>query len=157
MTTVEDVYTATLTPPKLTDEQTSLLIGVQGQLWSEYTPTAAQVEYMAFPRMCALAERAWGSPAQSWEEFEERLRGHLPDSTPSASATARWTDMPSSHHDAHPTDGRPTTFDAATSARAGHAACARRSWRSSRWSRSSSWGSARTPWESSVHRSRNPA
>ncbi|MFC5277138.1 family 20 glycosylhydrolase [Brachybacterium sacelli] len=64
-----------------------------GQLWSEYTPTAAQVEYMAFPRMCALAERAWGSPAQSWEEFEERLRGHLPDSTPSASATARWTDM----------------------------------------------------------------
>ncbi|MDN5685549.1 MAG: beta-N-acetylhexosaminidase [Brachybacterium sp.] len=78
LTTVKDVYTATFSPHKLTDEQRSLLIGVQGQLWSEYTPTAAQVEYMAFPRMCALAERAWGSPEQSWDEFEERLRGHLP-------------------------------------------------------------------------------
>ena len=36
------------------------------------------MQYMAFPRMCALAERAWGSPEQTWEQFEERLRAHLP-------------------------------------------------------------------------------
>lgn len=77
-TTVKDVYTAKLTPKKLGEDQEKLLIGVQGQLWTEYMPDAAQVQYMAFPRMCALAERAWGSPEQSWEEFEERLRAHLP-------------------------------------------------------------------------------
>ena len=51
---------------------------MQAQLWSEYLPDAASFQYMAFPRLCALAERAWGSPEQSWEEFEERLRAHLP-------------------------------------------------------------------------------
>ncbi|MFC7456917.1 beta-N-acetylhexosaminidase [Brachybacterium sp. GCM10030267] len=78
LTTVEDVYTADLVPGRLDGDQHKLLIGLQGQLWSEYMPTAQQVQYMAFPRMCALAERAWGSPEQSWEEFEERLRAHLP-------------------------------------------------------------------------------
>ncbi len=34
-------------------------IGMQGQLWGETVRTAAQVDYMAFPRMLALAERAW--------------------------------------------------------------------------------------------------
>ncbi|MGO1924930.1 MAG: beta-N-acetylhexosaminidase, partial [Brachybacterium tyrofermentans] len=78
LTTVKDVYTASFTPQKLDEDQQKLLIGLQGQLWTEYMPTAEQVQYMAFPRMCALAERAWGSPEQSWDEFEERLRAHLP-------------------------------------------------------------------------------
>lgn len=38
------------------------ITGVQGQLWSETTRTDAQVDYMLFPRLLALAERAW-SPA----------------------------------------------------------------------------------------------
>ncbi|WKT59605.1 family 20 glycosylhydrolase [Microbulbifer thermotolerans] len=33
--------------------------GIQGQLWSEVVRTDAQVEYMLFPRLLALAERAW--------------------------------------------------------------------------------------------------
>ncbi|MFC6634967.1 family 20 glycosylhydrolase [Microbulbifer taiwanensis] len=33
--------------------------GIQGQLWSEAVRTDAQVEYMIFPRLLALAERAW--------------------------------------------------------------------------------------------------
>lgn len=36
--------------------------GVQGQLWSETIRTDGQVDYMLFPRLLALAERAW-SPA----------------------------------------------------------------------------------------------
>lgn len=34
-------------------------IGIQGQLWSETVRTPAQLEYMIFPRLLALAERAW--------------------------------------------------------------------------------------------------
>ncbi|GAA5524949.1 N,N'-diacetylchitobiase [Microbulbifer aestuariivivens] len=33
--------------------------GIQGQLWSEVVRTDAQVEYMIYPRLLALAERAW--------------------------------------------------------------------------------------------------
>ncbi|WP_323847047.1 family 20 glycosylhydrolase [Microbulbifer magnicolonia] len=39
--------------------------GIQGQLWSEVVRTDAQVEYMIFPRLLALAERAWHRAA--WE------------------------------------------------------------------------------------------
>ncbi|MBM7501925.1 hexosaminidase [Brachybacterium muris] len=77
-TSIKDVYTADYSPKKLTEDEQKLVIGMQGQLWTEYIPTLEHLQYMAFPRMCAVAERAWGSPEQSWEEFEERLRGHLP-------------------------------------------------------------------------------
>ncbi|NMA77622.1 MAG: family 20 glycosylhydrolase [Actinomycetales bacterium] len=76
--TLKDVYTARFEPAKLAEGRRGLVLGLQAQLWSEYLPDAASFQYMAFPRLCALAERAWGSPEQSWEEFEERLRGHLP-------------------------------------------------------------------------------
>lgn len=33
--------------------------GIQGQLWSEVVRTDARVEYQIFPRLLALAERAW--------------------------------------------------------------------------------------------------
>jgi len=40
------------------------LLGVQGNLWSEYIPDAAHLEYMAWPRGAALAEVAWSAPRQ---------------------------------------------------------------------------------------------
>jgi hexosaminidase len=40
--------------------------GLQGQLWSETIRSDAQVDYMLYPRMLALAERAWHVAA--WEE-----------------------------------------------------------------------------------------
>ena len=35
------------------------MIGLEGSLWSETVRTRAQLEEMIFPRMLALAERAW--------------------------------------------------------------------------------------------------
>lgn len=78
LTTLKDIYTTDFAPQPLSDDEQKLVLGLQGQLWSEYLPTAEDVQYMAFPRMCAVAERAWGSPQQSYEEFLERLRAHLP-------------------------------------------------------------------------------
>jgi hexosaminidase len=77
-TTLEDVYTGRLLPKKLDESGERLILGMQAQLWTEYLPDAAAVQYMAFPRLCAFAERAWGSPEQDFDEFEERLRAHLP-------------------------------------------------------------------------------
>ena len=39
--------------------------GLQGQIWSETVRSDAQVDYMLFPRLIALAERAWHRA--SWE------------------------------------------------------------------------------------------
>ena len=35
------------------------IIGIQGQLWSETIRSEQQAEYMLFPRLIAMAERAW--------------------------------------------------------------------------------------------------
>jgi hexosaminidase len=54
------------------------VLGTQGQLWTEFMPTPQRVEEMAFPRLSALAERAW-SPApqpRTWADFSRRLAVH---------------------------------------------------------------------------------
>ena len=54
------------------------VLGVQGQLWSEYLPTPSDVEYRAFPRLAALAEVAWSSPEhRDLGDLRERLVPHL--------------------------------------------------------------------------------
>jgi hexosaminidase len=54
------------------------VLGAQGQLWAEYLPTPRQVEFMAFPRLSALAEVVW-TPARrkDYAGFLERLTTHL--------------------------------------------------------------------------------
>jgi hexosaminidase len=54
------------------------VLGTQAQLWTEYMPTTAHVEYMAFPRLSALAEVAW-TPAdqRNSPDFHKRLSLHL--------------------------------------------------------------------------------
>ena len=41
------------------EDPAQTFIGMQGQLWSETVRTAEQFDYMVFPRLLALAERAW--------------------------------------------------------------------------------------------------
>jgi hexosaminidase len=41
------------------------IAGLQGQLWGENARSRARIEYLALPRMIALAERAW-SPDPGW-------------------------------------------------------------------------------------------
>ncbi len=53
------------------------ILGVQGNLWTEYIPSLRHAEYMAFPRLCALAEVGWSSPAgRDYSEFKRRLATH---------------------------------------------------------------------------------
>ena len=55
------------------------ILGVEAPLWSETLVKAEDVEYMAFPRMAAIAEVGW-SPAsvRDWESFRVRLAEHGP-------------------------------------------------------------------------------
>jgi hexosaminidase len=69
------VYSFEPVPAELTAEEGKHILGTQGQLWTEYIATPEYLEYMAFPRMAALAEVAWTPAAQkNYTAFLERLR-----------------------------------------------------------------------------------
>jgi hexosaminidase len=77
-TTLERVYGFEPVPPALTPEEARHVLGAQANVWTEYIPTADQVEYMAFPRMLALAEVVWTPAAErSWADFARRLPDQL--------------------------------------------------------------------------------
>jgi len=52
----------------------TLVLGGQGNLWSESVPTGRHAEYMTWPRSLALAEVFWSPTAkQNWTNFQEKL------------------------------------------------------------------------------------
>ena len=78
LVTLEQVYGYEPIPDTLTATQATHILGAQGNLWTEYLKTPAQIEYMLFPRALALAEVTW-SPraARDWTSFERRLPSAL--------------------------------------------------------------------------------
>jgi len=75
---LRNVYETSPVPASLTPEQVARILGVQGQLWTEYMPTTNHLEYMAFPRVCALAEIAWSDPRNlDFGGFLRRLAVHV--------------------------------------------------------------------------------
>jgi hexosaminidase len=59
---LERVYGFDPVPAELNPEEGKHVLGVQGNVWTEYISSFRQVEYMAFPRACALSEVAWTRP-----------------------------------------------------------------------------------------------
>lgn len=78
LNTLESVYHYEPIPNSLQLEEKKFILGAQGNVWTEYINHFAQVEYMALPRMCALAEVLW-SPAsiKSFPHFKGRLRSQI--------------------------------------------------------------------------------
>ncbi|PRY33834.1 beta-N-acetylhexosaminidase [Umezawaea tangerina] len=73
--TLKDVYTQELPPPGWSDEESALVLGTQAQLWTEFVKDPTHAEYLAFPRLCALAGSAW-SGGDDWPAFLTTLREH---------------------------------------------------------------------------------
>ncbi|MBX3120201.1 MAG: beta-N-acetylhexosaminidase [Fimbriimonadaceae bacterium] len=75
---LETVYGYEPIPKELEKEFHQHIQGCQFQLWTEYMHNPKHVEYMAFPRACALAEVAWTQPAnKDYAGFMGRLATHL--------------------------------------------------------------------------------
>jgi len=52
----------------------SSILGVEGPLWAETLLTRQDYEYLAFPRLAAIAELGWSSPQQvGWDNFRARM------------------------------------------------------------------------------------
>lgn len=56
---LETVYDYEPVPSELEPQYASHVLGAQAQVWTEYMPDPKRVEYMAFPRLSALAEVVW--------------------------------------------------------------------------------------------------
>ena len=75
---LEKVYAFEPIPPELTPDQVKHVLGAQGNVWGEYMPTGPHVEYMAFPRLCALAEVLWSPKTRrDLANFKRRLNTHF--------------------------------------------------------------------------------
>lgn len=71
MCRLKDSYTYDPVPDSV-DEK--LILGGQGNLWTESVPTFRQVEYMTWPRALALAEVYWSpKAARNWDDFVGRM------------------------------------------------------------------------------------
>lgn len=76
-----DVRTAYVWDPATAMEGVpeTAIAGLEAPLWSETVATIDEVEYLAFPRLAALAEVAWSPEvARDWEGFRRRLGAHGP-------------------------------------------------------------------------------
>jgi hexosaminidase len=57
----------------------SSILGVEAPIWTETLATIQDVEYLAFPRLAAIADVAWAQPAgRDWNEFKVRLGAQAP-------------------------------------------------------------------------------
>lgn len=56
---LDSVYAYNPLPDILNEEQQKYIIGTQANLWGEYVQTSNYLEYMAFPRLLAMAEVQW--------------------------------------------------------------------------------------------------
>jgi hexosaminidase len=55
------------------------IIGVEAPIWSETLRNITAVQYMAVPRLPAIAEVGWSPQAtRRWEDFRPRLAAHVP-------------------------------------------------------------------------------
>jgi len=59
----------------LTSEQAGHILGVQGNLWTEYVPNADYAQYMTWPRAAALAEVGWTAASlRNFDDFKIRAK-----------------------------------------------------------------------------------
>ena len=61
-------------PLALTDADRALILGVQGNLWTEHVRTDERARLMTWPRAAAVAEAGWTpQPLRAWPDFIARL------------------------------------------------------------------------------------
>jgi hexosaminidase len=75
---LDSVYLYEPMPAELDAAAARHVLGAQAQLWTEYIPGPRNVEYMAYPRLTALAEVVWTPAAErDLADFRRRLAVHL--------------------------------------------------------------------------------
>jgi hexosaminidase len=72
---IEKVYSFNPVPEELSEEKKKYILGVQGNVWTEYMKTPEKVEYMIFPRIFAMSEIQWTpNDEKDYDNLIERIR-----------------------------------------------------------------------------------
>ncbi|MDH2444074.1 beta-N-acetylhexosaminidase [Amnibacterium sp. CER49] len=74
---LEDVYGFDPVPPELTEAEARHVLGGQANVWTEHMDSPRTVDYLVFPRLCALAEALWREGPGDFGDFTRRLATHL--------------------------------------------------------------------------------
>jgi hexosaminidase len=77
LNTLEDVCAYDPVPAELEGDLARHVLGSQFQLWTEYMPTPAAVDYMAWPRGAALADVLWSPSGRDSIARRDRVASHL--------------------------------------------------------------------------------
>ncbi|WP_053175523.1 beta-N-acetylhexosaminidase [Nonomuraea sp. SBT364] len=76
--TLQDAASFAPLPATWTGPERARVLGGQFQAWTEYIPEERHLDYMVFPRACAIAETLWSGAPADYPSLVERLRdGHL--------------------------------------------------------------------------------
>lgn len=71
---LEAVYNYNPIPNQLDSAFHGFILGAQANVWTEYMPSSAKIEYMIFPRIAALSEMLWTPLSKkSWTQFENKF------------------------------------------------------------------------------------
>ncbi len=74
---LEKVYGFEPVPDNIDPDKRHFILGGQGNVWSEYISTPEKVEYMALPRMSAMAEVLWSQKNdRDFDRFKFRMEWH---------------------------------------------------------------------------------
>ena len=76
-TSTEKVYGWEPIPTELKGKERDLVLGGQGNVWTEWIPTVERYDRMVWPRAFAMAEVLWSNQPKNWENFQDRLVGNL--------------------------------------------------------------------------------
>jgi hexosaminidase len=70
-------YAVEPAPADLPEAKAKHVLGVQGNMWGERTPTQERVDQQTFPRLCAIAEIGWTPrSARDFKDFSARMERH---------------------------------------------------------------------------------
>ena len=75
--TLADIYAFDPMPEDLDEAFASNIIGGQANLWTEHVEGVRRIDYMLFPRLCALADAVWRSGEQDLSAFTIAMDVHL--------------------------------------------------------------------------------
>ena len=71
---LDQVYNYEPIPEELNEQEAKHILGAQANIWTEYISNTNKLEYMIFPRVCALAEVVWSpKPGKDFTDFRSRL------------------------------------------------------------------------------------
>lgn len=76
--TLEKTYAFEPVPEGIEPDAGNRILGVQGNVWTEYIRDRDSLDYMTWPRAAALAEVAWSAQkGRDWASFRRRLDVHV--------------------------------------------------------------------------------